>query len=186
MGRPEKKARKGRRAYLDDFYRDAAGQYVYRGKMYAYRTQTPPRRRALAQLWLLGGGGLLALVANGVLPVPAMLNCPYVILPYAAGLCAAASVCWALGRLAAAGDPLREYVYQQTVQQLPLRGRLAALFCALAAAGQLVYLLRSGTGGHAAASAAFLLLQLGAAAAFWTVKVKIFVLEWSTDSEKSQ
>lgn len=185
MSRQKKKTRRNRRAYLDDFYRDASGRYIYKGRMYAYVTQKPDRRHALRQLCLAGFGGLCALLVNGVLPAPSMLNCPYVILPYALGLCAAASVCWALGRLASAGDPLREYVYQQTVQRLPMRCWLTVGCTALAAIGQIVYMALHGFGGHIAASLLFLAAEMGAAAAYWAVQKVLSVLEWRTNSQNS-
>lgn len=173
--------KKNRRAYLNDFYRDAAGSYVYSGKLYTYCGQRLTLRGALARLWGLAGGALCALLVCGVVPAPAMMGTPYVVLPYAAALCAAASMCWALGRLTGAGDPLREYVYEQTVQKLPGRCMLAAAACGLAGAGQLIYLLAHGFGGHPAASLLFLFLVLAASAAAAAAKKCLSVLEWRTN-----
>ena len=46
----EQKKKRGKRAYLDDFYLDLSGNYVYRGKMYDY-TGALPRKTALMKTW---------------------------------------------------------------------------------------------------------------------------------------
>ena len=45
----EKKKRRGRRAYLEDFHRNVAGEYIYTGQTHAWKA---PRGKTLRKLWL--------------------------------------------------------------------------------------------------------------------------------------
>lgn len=181
MAEENKKKRKDRRAYLNDFYMDAAGKYVYRGKLYRYASPSPGFRQALVRLWLLAGGALAALLVNGFVPNPALNGCFYVVIPYVAGLIAACSVVWALGRITHAGDPLRAYVYEETVQQLPVRCMIGAISSGVAAAGQLIYLLLNGFQGKVLLALVFLCFEIVACAMLYRLKKFISVLEWRTD-----
>lgn len=102
-------------------------------------------------------------VAGGCFPAPGNGRCFYVILPYAAALIACVMAAWAVGRLIAGGEQVREYVYDATVKKLPGRARAAAALAAATGAGEAVYLLLHGPEGMAAGAAAYLLCQ-GAAA----------------------
>ena len=179
MAEENKKTRKKRRAYLDDFYMDAAGKYVYRGKLYRYAGGTD-RKAALVRLWLLAGGALAALVINGLVPNPALSGCFYVVVPYVTGLIAGCSVVWALGRITCAGDPLRAYVYEETVQQLPVRCMIGVISSGIAAAGQLIYLLVNGLQQQTMLMLLFIVLEIVATVALYALKRFISVLEWRT------
>ena len=174
----EQKKKRGKRAYLDDFYLDLSGNYVYRGKMYHY-TGALPRKTALIRAWAFAGAALAALIINGFLPVPALNGCFYVVVPYVGGLIAGCSVVWALGRITAAGSELREYVYKETAAQLPMRCMLCAVFSAAAAAGQLLYLFLNKAGESVGLMVLFTALQIIATVSAY--KLKIFSLErfWS-------
>jgi hypothetical protein len=137
--------KKGRRAYLNDFRKNAAGEYLYTGDHYQFVPEGKTRRRFLAEQWLFCGGLLIASVLSGCIPATGMANCPYVILPYVVGFVSAVSLCWGLGRLTAGGDPLRAYVYEASVQAIPQRAMLTAVFAGLAALGEGVYLLLHGS-----------------------------------------
>ena len=143
--------RKKKRAYLDDFEKDLNGNYQYRGAHYHYKG-TKSRGRALAGLWVLCGGGAALVVAAGLVPGATAYAPFWLLLPYMAGL------------LAAAGEPLRAYLHEQTVQKLPGSCLLAAVFAAITAAAQLVQLALEGQ--NLPARLVFTLLQAAAAAAF--------------------
>ena len=81
-----------------------------------------------------------------------------------AGLLAAVYAGYLLVRLTAAGEPLRAYLHEQTVQKLPGSCLLAAVFAAITAAAQLVQLALEGQ--NLPARLVFTLLQAAAAAAF--------------------
>ena len=137
------KKRRGRRAYLNDFERDLTGSYHYRGAHYRYAGSLP-RGRALARLWGLSLFTLAALLGAGLLDGPGLGRCFYVLIPYAAACVGAVSVVYTVGRLTANGDPLREYVLEQTARKLPVRGGLTRLLAALSAVGGVVFILSSG------------------------------------------
>ena len=110
--------RKKKRAYLDDFEKDLNGNYQYRGAHYHYKG-TKSRGRALAGLWVLCGGGAALVVAAGLVPGATAYAPFWLLLPYMAGLLAAVYAVYLLVRLTAAGEPLRAYLHEQTVQKLP-------------------------------------------------------------------
>ena len=142
--RKQEKKRKARglRAHLNDFQRTASGEYVYTGATYALSENTGrSRTSALRQLWYFGGLALALTVVQGCIPAGGMLDCAYVLLPFAAELFSAASVIWALVRLTANPDPIREYVYSAAAEPLPRRGGFTAAFAGLACAGELVFAL---------------------------------------------
>lgn len=139
----DNKKRRGSRAYLNDFERDLTGRYHYRGKLYHYQG-TLPRQRALAMLWGCGGASLVLLLAAGCLDGPGLGRCFYVLLPYVAAFVAGVTVCWALGRITAGGDPLREYVYESAAAKLFGRSRVAALFSGITALMCLLHMVLNG------------------------------------------
>ncbi|MGM9537966.1 MAG: hypothetical protein ACI3VN_06500, partial [Candidatus Onthomonas sp.] len=155
----EEKKRQGRRSYLNDFQQNAAGEYLYTGAHYTFVEQGKNRRRFLTELWLLCGVALAAAVAGGCIPGSGMDQCFYVMLPYAAGLVGAISLCWGLGRLTAGGDPLRAYVYEQTVEKLPGRAMVTAVMAGLTLLGSLVRLILSGFSGKVWGSLLFFALE---------------------------
>lgn len=155
--------RKKKRAYLDDFEKDLNGNYQYRGAHYRY-AGSKPRGRALAALWALCGGGAVLVLAAGFLP-GATVHAPFwLLLPYMAGLLAAVYLLYVLMRLTIGGEPLRAYIHEQTAQKMPECCGLAAVFAAVTAAAQLVYLVLGA--GSLAARLGFTVLQGIAAVAF--------------------
>ena len=165
--KPEKKKSRGRRAYLDDFRRSASGEYIYTGAYYS-RSGGYSRREHLARLWPAGAVLIAAAVARGCIPVAGMaggtLHSLYVLIPYLCELICAVSVVWALVRLSANPEPLREYVHSATAAILPLRSAFAAAFAAAAFVGAyglpLIAL-------HAVACAAALLVRRFSKAQQW-------------------
>ena len=136
------KKRKGRRAYLSDFQKSISGEYIYTGAVYAYSDVSgKTRQQTMAGLWLAGGVTFIAAAIQGCIPAGGMLNCFYVLLPFAAELICACSAIWALVRLSSGHDPIREYVFIATVEALPGRAVLTACFAAAALIGETVFLL---------------------------------------------
>lgn len=88
-----------------------------------------------------------------------MGRCFYVLLPYAAQIGVTGSIVWAVARWQTREYPLRAYVYRATVQALPGRCLAQAVLAGVGLAAETLYLLLSGSGGHGAAAAVYLLLQ---------------------------
>lgn len=165
MADPTKK-RRSRKAYLEDFHRNARGDFEYHGAYYRYLPQTTSKvsrqaahpllrmtrsyAGALALLWSLGGLELLAAVAVGCIPAAGMGNAFYVILPYAGLFAASVSLIWLLGRLSAGGNPLREYVYLATVKKLPGRCLLTAGLAGATLILEAIHVICCGFEGHVA------------------------------------
>lgn len=133
----EKKKKGGRRAYLNDFKPNVAGEYIYTGKKVGWNV---PRKQTLVKMWILGGLGVLGSVISGCIPDTGMEGAVWTVLPYVFGLVAAVSEIWAICRLSAAGEQIREYVFQATAKQLPARSFLTALFSGVAILGEAVNL----------------------------------------------
>lgn len=127
--------RKNKRAYLDDFQRDLNGNYQYCGKHCHYVGKTP-RKTVLLRLWLLCGGAAAFTVGAGFVPGATAHAPAYVSLSYVAALLAAVYALYTLLRMTAGGEPLRAYLHEQTAEKLPGRCTLAAVLCAVSAAGQ--------------------------------------------------
>lgn len=168
------KKQRGRRAYLNDFERDLTGSYQYRGGHYRYAGSLP-RGKALAGLWGLSVFTLAALLGAGMMDGPGLGRCGYVLIPYAAACVGAVSVVYTVGRLTANGDPLREYVLEQTVRKLPVRGGLTLILAALSAVGGAVFAV---TGGPNWERVVFVLLCAAAFAAQLALRRMMRDMDW--------
>jgi len=170
------KKRKGRRAYLEDFKPNAAGEYIYYGAHYAWGGG---RKRTLARLWLLSAASFCVSLANGCIPGTGMDGRPYVVLPYVAALIGAFSQLWAVGRLSSGGDPLREYVYEATVKKLPLRAVLTAVCAGVAILGELAGVVLTQFSGGILFAILFMALETVVLAASFLLRRTILRLEWT-------
>lgn len=153
------KKRPGRRAHLNDFYRDVSGSYVYTGTCYICTAGDRARAALLRRLWLLTAVMAAAVVTGGCIAAPGMSRCFYVLLPYAAEVGCTGSVVWAMTRWQAREYPMREYVYKATVKALPGRCMAEAVMAGVGAAAEVVYLLLSGADGRGVMAALYLLLK---------------------------
>ena len=175
----EKKKRGNRREYLNDFKMNSAGSYEYSGRMLSYDTPAVSRAKAFAALWLLCGGMLVLAFASGCLQASGIDHCAYVLLPYAVEVVMGGAVCWALGRLTLAGDPIREYIHKQTAEKLPRRMAAAAVFAAVTLAGEAVYLIINGAGEKLAGTVIFVIMQIVCLAALVIARKIMLGLRWS-------
>ena len=64
----EEKKRRGRRAHLNDFYRDVSGNYIYTGTCYVCTAAPQERTALLRRLWLLAAVMVVSVVTGGVSP----------------------------------------------------------------------------------------------------------------------
>ena len=155
----EKKERKGRRAYLDDFRRTVDGEYIYIGATYAFQGEQSTRKRGLLRWGILAVGMVACAIVGGCIRAPGTVNCAYVLIPYAVGILAAFSVLWGYARMAKGGDPLRAYVYEATVPHFPLRTILTAVGGGGAILGELIYVILNGVQGLLVGMIVFLVSQ---------------------------
>lgn len=137
------RARK-RRAYLEYFHKNAAGEYVYAGGLYTFEGGEKARKCALTVLWTLLGAAAGLTVLGSFLPVPGLTHVWYVLVPYVLSVIAVFADLWSLGEITVGGEPLREYVHDRAVKRLKLRSFLTAVSAGLACLGEGIYLLRDG------------------------------------------
>ena len=158
MAENEKK-KKGRRAYLDDFQTTVSGEMIYCGAYYAFQGGARARKRFLLKMAALSGAAVVLSVLSGCVPAPGTLNCFYVLLPLLGSILSTISVLWAVIRLIAGGEELREYVYTATLGEFPLRTALTVGFAGLSILCELLYLVLNGAEGKIPGLLLFLISQ---------------------------
>jgi len=171
--------KKGRRAHLNSFSRDVSGEFQYTGQYRRYAGAVP-YKQAMNKVTLLTAGLCLAIFAMSMLPAPSMLGTGnyYVILPYIGELICAALSAWAAIRMTNGGQSLRSYVYEATVEKLPGRLMLTAIFAAACVTGNVVYLILNGLGEKWYLSLAIVALHVAVIAASLLLKRHLSTLEW--------
>lgn len=169
MADEQKRKRKGRRAYLNDFQSTVNGEYIYAGRVYTFDGTKKDWRRFIGTLAGLGALLAAAAITAGSIPAPGTMDCFYVLLPYIASLFSAGSLLWGLCRMAAGGEKLREYIYHKTVPQFTPRAMATAICAGCALLGEAIFVFRNGTGGLAPGMVLFLLCEavLLAGALLW-------------------
>lgn len=115
----EKKKRRGRRAYLEDFHQNVAGEYIYTGQTHAWKA---PRGKTLRKLWLCAIAAIGAAVAAGCVPNTGMERRVWALIPYVLMLISSGVQGWLLYKLTDGGDPVRDYVWKASVPRLPVAG----------------------------------------------------------------
>ena len=134
-----KHKRWNRAAKASQFTRGAGGEMVYIGRHYSYQGDERSYRQSMRLRMVLAAIMGVAQVAGGLMPIPALYNTWYVIAPYMLTFFAVVSLVWAVCRLSYWGNPLREYVYDATIKQLPIRTILAMILSMCTLCGQIVY-----------------------------------------------
>jgi len=170
--------KKKRRAYLDDFRKTGGGDYEYKGAYYNWDGTKEELKKQMAVLWGYGVLMTVCVIGAGCLPVPSMINCVYVILPFTVCFICGVSVIWGLVRLTSAGTSLRAYVYDATVEQVPMRAVGTIVGAGGTIAGELIYLVKNGFGEAAVSSILFILLLAGAMALLTFLRVQILKMKW--------
>lgn len=160
MEKNEKKQKRNRRSYLNDFKQNESGSYDYEGAMYAFCEKNQSRKMMLIKQCGLCGGLILTAVINGFLPIPGLQDSAFVLLPFAVELIASISCCVAIGRILLNGKELREYIYQQTVLKLPGRSAIALFGAGAALLGELLYLAQDFARARSVYVMIFFVLQL--------------------------
>ena len=139
------KKKKGRRAYLDDIHRTADGKFIYTGPCFAYDEEANLRANVLLKLWLLVLPAIAACVVSGCFTTPFMRDTWYTIGPFGFEFVSVGSAVWAICRITANGNILREYVRKQMFGALPMRCWLAVGFAGIGMIGATVFIIVHGT-----------------------------------------
>ena len=137
----QKKKKKGRRSYLDDFKTTLSGEYIYTGATYQPEGDYK-RTRLQATL-----AGILLVALNllcGCVPAEPMLNSFYVIIPFVVSLAASIRLLWAATRLWLNKLPLREYVLQKTYEKLLPSATVGLIFASLTVVAFVIFTVING------------------------------------------
>ncbi|MBQ6116354.1 MAG: hypothetical protein IJL08_03415 [Oscillospiraceae bacterium] len=180
----EKKKRKGRRAYLNDFYTDVTGNTVYTGQMIRYAGEMPWRGAARRTGVLTGAVTACALIVF-CLPAPSMtgMNKSYVVLPLILEAVGVLLTVWAAVRLLCNGPDLRSYVWEASAKKLPWWLEMTAVFAAVGVVGNVIYLAVKGFGGKVFLSLLVIVLHLlTIAAALFEIRF-LRTVKWSGGEE---
>lgn len=179
MAEEKKNNRRGRKAYLNDFKSTVNGEYIYAGAHYLLAGGEAAGKALLRRLWLLTLPLAVGAVAGGCIRAPGAMDCFYVLGPYIAALISAISLVWALCRMGGGGARLREYVYRRSVEAIPSRAVITAVFAGLALAGEILYVLLNGTEGMALGMVLFLLSMGATLAAALGQRLLIVRSQWT-------
>lgn len=136
--------RKSRKSDLEHYQRNAGGEYIYTGGYMAFVQENKPRKRAMGELWCVTAAMVGCAVASGCIPAPGTQNTFYVLLPLMVAIITAISCVWTLGQVTAGGDPMKEYVYRDSVLKMQGKFSAAAFFAGVTGAAELLYLVLNG------------------------------------------
>ena len=168
--------RKSRKSALEHYRRNAGGEYVYTGGYMVYEDRGKSRKRALGELWCITALGAAGNIGCGFISAPGTQNTAYVLLPLMCTVITAVACLWTLGQITSEGDPMKEYVYQDSVLKLPRRLIAGAVFSGLTAAGELLHLILSGLWGLP--GLAVVALDVAALVLYFFGKSRFSALKW--------
>ena len=177
----DNKKRRRWRAYLDDFQKDATGQYVYTGKHYAFAGSPGERKKYFAKIVVFGVLGLLATAVPEFFPPVKISQTPVTVVPWLLQAVAVVLVCWSIARVLVHTSELRAYVYQATIPSLPAKSMIAAVLSGITLVCQIIYFFANGLAlngftvvrlaGSAVAAASEILLFFAVRAGKWEEKI---------------
>lgn len=182
MAQRKKRGRAAKAAY---FVPTGNGNYVYTGPLYYLSDKADITAKRASFRRLLFGGAMIALsLLCGILPMPGMSNTFYVIVPYAGTLAFAAVSLWKSARISYwGGDSLREYVFEATVNQLPVHTLVCAVFAGISAIGEGLCLILEGVEtAKLPLAIGFLLAHAAIAALALIWRKRESALEWEKKS----
>lgn len=142
MSEKEKKKKKNsRRAYLDDFKLQDNGEYAYKGNIYIYKGDWQKCRK---QLWTLCAVLSALVIAAGIIPSGGMMNTFYVILPYVGEFTALVLFLYAVLKLTARDERIREYIYDRTFDRFNAYFLFLFSFSFMTIIGEIIHMIFAG------------------------------------------
>ena len=151
--------------YLNDYKKNASGEYVYTGRIYALGDAKKYRLTLSA----LTFGAAAAAVGSGCINAAGLSNTFYVILPYVGEIAAAFVLCWQTVKLLAAGRQVKAYVRDSMEKYLPPAALAMTVFPAISLICSALFMILNGTEGKPVQCAVYL-----------AAKAVIFVLGFFT------
>ncbi|MGN0204875.1 MAG: hypothetical protein ACI4BB_10050 [Coprococcus sp.] len=157
----QKKRYRGRRkTYVDDYRINENGEYEYQGVRYQWNISEAEGRRLLLQLRLMGPLIFIFILLAGCIPSPGVNHWPFLMIAYLVGLVVSLSLWILLWQMCGEKSPMRGYVYDETVEKLPFRILLTAVFTIASILGEVVYVILYGTEGKAFGAVLFIILEI--------------------------
>lgn len=138
------KKKRDKKNYLRDFEEKPDGSYVYTGK--TWHADETVRRRILVRLWALQTVMLFSVFIPGFVTTAGLLNTFYVIIPYVFWLISDFVLAYTLGSMTFGGNPLKNYIYENSVLRYPFCTVLPLAGAVMTAITLLIFLLRGGNG----------------------------------------
>ena len=142
--------KKRRRSYLADYKKDANGKSHYTGNVYAFDGDDSERKKYVIITGAFTAAIFALAFAQECLPGTQMSNTFYVLIPWLLQFLAASYLAWAYVRFAFDGPRLKEYVYEKTEKQFPLRSLLVLIFCGATVVAEIIFICINGTGDRVA------------------------------------
>ncbi len=144
----EKKKRWFGKEHLNDFKRDASGEYAYQGSHMEYARDEEQWKKEIRYIWIACVVPAILLLLIGFIPHSGLDGNLLVILPYAAEVIALFIQIWKVVRLSYGGPKLRKYVHHSTADFLPGIAVVVMITAAFALAGIIVsMILKTFNGG---------------------------------------
>lgn len=129
--------------YLNDYKKNAAGEYVYTGRVYALGDG----KRYRTVLSALCFGAMCVAVGSGCINAAGLSNTFYVILPFIGEVTGAFALCYNTVRLLAAGKQVKAYVRTALEKYLPPAVWILIVSAAAGLVASPVFLILNGTEG---------------------------------------
>ena len=101
--------------HLEQFTRNAAGEYEYTGTVHRFEGDGSAWRGHLRRMWCYAGSGAVLALAAGMLPYATERAQFHVFLPYIGAFIAHIVLVWKLGRITNREGVLRSYIVEETI-----------------------------------------------------------------------
>lgn len=177
-----KPPKKGRKAYLNDFQPNLAGEYTYTGAHYRYAGNKMSYRSARAQVIISVSAMLAGLLAPGFVRAGGMGNCFYVLIPYMAEAISVFVTLYAVFKMLTGSERLREYIYEKSVLRIPGGCICCAAFAALGFICSMIFSAINGIGGSTAEAAVLIVGKTLGITAPLSMRKHILSLEWKKEA----
>ena len=173
--------KKGRKAYLNDFQPNLAGEYTYTGAHFRYTGSGVDYRLCRRGTMFGAIAMLVGLLAPGFVNAGGMGNCFYVLIPYMGEAISVFVTLWAVFKMLAGGERLREYIYEKSVKRIPAGCICCAGFAALGFVCSMVFSAINGIGGSTAEAAVLIVGKVLGVAAPLSMRKHILAQTWEKE-----
>ena len=176
-----KSPKKGRKAYLNDFQPNLAGEYTYVGAHYRYVENKMSYRSARGQVIFGAAAMLVGLLAPGFVRAGGMGDCFYVLIPYMAEAIAVFVTLYAVVKMLGGGERIREYIFEKSVKRIPAGCLCCSVLAAIGFVCSMIFSAINGIGGSTLEAAVLIIGKLLGIVAPMTLRKHILGLNWEKE-----